>query len=291
MAMAIEGSERSWPSYNAGRAVLPPLHVLADGTRWVELFNRGLEAYDFKATADQPWVKISPASGAVKDVLRLEIGVDWNAVPGGDSVATISLKGPNGEVERVQLPVQKPDVSTLTGFVETDRHVAIEAPNFSRAINAGQIKWKVLPDFGRTLGGVTTFPVTAPIQQPGGASPHLEYDVHLTSTGELQVELHCAPSLNFQSGEGLRLAVSFDDAPPQMVKLDTWATLQTWERSVGDGVRRVVTTHTVQKPGQHVLKIWMVTPGVVLERVIIDAGGLRPSYLGPVESPRVVARQ
>ena len=75
------------------------------------------------------------------------------------------------------------------------------------------------------------------------------------------------------------------------MKLDTWATPQTWEKSVADGVRRVVTTHTVEKPGQHVLKIWMVTPGVVLERVIIDAGGVRPSYLGPVESPRVGVRK
>jgi hypothetical protein len=35
------------------------------------------------------------------------------------------------------------------------------------------------------------------------------------------------------------------------------------------------------------VKYWMVTPGLVLERVIIDAGGVRPSYLGPPESPRV----
>jgi hypothetical protein len=34
------------------------------------------------------------------------------------------------------------------------------------------------------------------------------------------------------------------------------------------------------------LKLWHVTPGVVVERIIIDAGGLRPSYLGPPESPR-----
>jgi hypothetical protein len=30
----------------------------------------------------------------------------------------------------------------------------------------------------------------------------------------------------------------------------------------------------------------MVTPGVVVERIIVDTGGLRPSYLGPPESPR-----
>jgi len=286
-ALAIEGSERSWPSYGAGRAVLPSLHVLSGGaTRWVEVFNRGLKEFSYRATADQPWVKISPASGSVKEIERLEIAVDWPAVPAGNSVATITIEAP-GLRQTVQLPIEKPDVSALAGFVETDRHVAIEAPHFARAVNAGGVEWKVLPNFGRTLGGVTTFPVLAADSAPGGASPHLEYDVHLKSTGELTVELHCAPSLDFQPGEGLRLAVSFDDQEPQIVKLDTWATLQTWEKSVGDGVRRVVTRHAVEKPGKHVLKVWRVSPGVVIERVIIDAGGVRPSYLGPVESPQV----
>ena len=114
--------------------------------------------------------------------------------------------------------------------------------------------------------------------------------MHLFSAGEVTVELHCAPSLDFQSGDGLCLAVSFDNAPPQIVKLDTWATLQTWERAVGDGVRRVATRHKVAAPGLHVLKFWLVTPGVVLERIVIDAGGVRPSYLGPPESPRASGR-
>jgi hypothetical protein len=33
----------------------------------------------------------------------------------------------------------------------------------------------------------------------------------------------------------------------------------------------------------------MVDPGIVLERLVVDAGGVRPSYLGPPESFRVPA--
>jgi hypothetical protein len=106
----------------------------------------------------------------------------------------------------------------------------------------------------------------------------------LFSTGDLKVELHLAPSLDFQSGDGLRFAVSFDDAPPQILKVDTMATQASWDRAVSDSIRRVTSVHKIEKPGRHVLKFWRVTPGVVLERIVIDAGGVRPSYLGPPES-------
>ena len=42
--------------------------------------------------------------------------------------------------------------------------------------------------------------------------------------------------------------------------------------------------HTLSGSGYHVLKYWMVDPGIVLEKMIVDLGGLKPSYLGPPES-------
>jgi hypothetical protein len=92
--------------------------------------------------------------------------------------------------------------------------------------------------------------------------------------------------LDFQSGEGLRFAVTFDDEPPQVLPVGTMATKDNWDRAVADGVRRVTSTHKIARAGRHVLKFWRVSPGVVLERAIIDAGGVCASYLGPPETAR-----
>jgi hypothetical protein len=173
--------------------------------------------------------------------------------------------------------------------VVADGHITIEAPHVTRAVNTGGLTWQTLAGFGRTVGGVTAFPVTAAPLDPGGASPRVDYDLWLPVTGEVTVEVHSAPSLDFQGEEGLQFAVSFDGQPPQRVRLGTSTTLETWERAVGEGVRKVVTRHRLEGGGRHTLKLWFVTPGVVFQRVVIDAGGVRPSYLGPPESPRILA--
>jgi hypothetical protein len=95
---------------------------------------------------------------------------------------------------------------------------------------------------------------------------------------------------------GLRYAISIDDAPPQIVDAtratgaDHTSMNRPWERNTSDNVNRTVTTHTIDRPGSHTLKFWMVDPTAVLQNLVVDTGGLLPSYLGPPESVRVAPR-
>ena len=59
-----------------------------------------------------------------------------------------------------------------------------------------------------------------------------------------------------------------------------------WEKTVMDNARYITSKHTIASEGIHKLKIWMIDPGVAVEKIVVDAGGLRPSYLGPPESYR-----
>jgi hypothetical protein len=176
---------------------------------------------------------------------------------------------------------------TGRGFVEVDGHIAIEAPHFHRVVNAPGIEWKTLADFGRTAGGVTTFPVTAATSEPTTDGARLEYDVFFRSAGEFRVELAVSPTFDFQPGRNWEIAVSLDDQPVQRLKLGINATDAEWQHAVADSVKKLTARIRVGQPGAHVLKIWRVTPAVVSQRIVIDTGSVRPSYLGPPESGQV----
>ena len=287
--LALEGDPHGRPRWGTPAPVLPSLDRIRGQTRWIELFNRGDTAFTFEAAGDQPWLRVTPETGRVEDQVRLEVGADWPSVPPGATEAFVTVETDAGARFRVRVPIAPtaPAPGAPPGtFVETDGHIAIDAPHHTRAVDEGELRWKTLPGFGRTTGGVTLFPVLAPERRPGGASPRLEYDLQFAGDREVTLEFHFAPSLDFQPGEGLRFAWSLGDAPPQVVKLGTAESLSAWEKAVADSVRRVAVKARAAA-GHQVLKYWYVTPGVVLERIVIDAGGLRQSHLGPPESPRL----
>jgi hypothetical protein len=53
-----------------------------------------------------------------------------------------------------------------------------------------------------------------------------------------------------------------------------------WAQGVLDAIRIASVPLTVDRPGEHTLRIYALDPGVVLDKVVLDLGGLTPTYLG-----------
>jgi hypothetical protein len=99
------------------------------------------------------------------------------------------------------------------------------------------------------------------------------------------VRAYLSPTLNFSgSKDGLRYAVSFDDQPPTVINVQADTTTRAWEKLVADNIALSPSAHTLARSGEHVLKFWLVDPGVVLQKIVIETRDLAPSYLGPPES-------
>lgn len=285
MGVYVEGSEAWFPS-KADGLKLPDFDVFNDQPCYLAVFNRGTQSFEYTINSDASWIKIDHPKGRIEKERRIRIGVDWEKLSNSSDVeATLTIHGPGGESCVVTAKAFNPaEKEKIYGFVESDGYISIEAENFKNKIESAEITWKRIPDLGRTVSGMTPFPVTADPQIPGGDSPRLEYPIHFFHSGEMKVRVYLSPTLNFHNNQGLRFAVSFDDEAPQIVNMHTDNSLRTWEKWVSDNIAVFETVHTISTPGSHTLKFWMVDPAVVLQKIVIDAGGLRESYLGPPES-------
>ena len=282
MGVAIPGSDRWWPA-DASAAVLPEPDACGASRSDIVVFNRGSTPFAYRAVSDAPWLRVAPSQGTVDRERTLRVSVDWRRVPAAAGLhdASVTVTGAGRSVV-VRTRVRTPAGGRPRRFVESDGYVAMEAEHFAVAVGAPELRWVRVPGLGRTLSGMTAFPVTAARQTPGGDAPHLEYRLRLFEGGDVAVRATFSPTLDVHA-TGLRYAVSFDDEPPQVVDLAADTTLHAWERWVSDNAIQTVTRHHVTA-GDHVLRYWLVDPAVVLQRLVVDRGGVRPSYLGPPES-------
>jgi len=171
-------------------------------------------------------------------------------------------------------------------FYQQDGYVSIEADHYTKAINSNGINWQVLPDHGRTGSAITTMPVTAPEQGINASSPHVEYTVYFHEKADsVKLQAYFSPTLNFHNDEGLKYAVSFDDETPQVISINKDDNNQRlWNEWAATNIIVKNSKHNISSTGKHVLKFWRVSPAVVLQKLVIDTGGAKPSYLGPPET-------
>jgi hypothetical protein len=290
MGIAVEGSKSVWPGASDEPA-LPEFSVFGEQRCYIDVFNRSQTSFEFSAKPSDDWIVLSSTKGTIDKEQRLWVNIDWTKAPQGTAVGSVGIAGAGAEVNVKinSFNPPEPNRTSLEGFVEADGYVSIEAEHYTKKVDAGEVRWEKIEDYGRTLSSMTIFPVTAQSVTPPQNSTCLEYKMYLFHPGSIEVEAIVAPTLNFVPGRGLRFAVSFDDQPPQIVNIlpanfDARNGNTDWENSVRDSVRKIRSTHTVSDVGYHTLKVWMVDPAVVLQKLVVNTGGVRPSYLGPPES-------
>jgi len=292
MGVAVEGTAGWWPAAKE-EAMLPELTPFGQQAFYVEVFNRGQAPFNYTVQTGAPWLKVDKKEGTVKDQQRLLVSVNWEQAPAGKQRVPITITGPKGKRVVLQAVINNPaslKAANVKGFVESNGYVAINAENYARATAADNVKWKLIPDLGRTASAMTPSPVTATSRMPGENSPRLEYDMYLLDSGQVTVNVYVSPTLNYHNTEGLRYAIAFDDATPQIVNTHKDNTTQSWDEWVANNIIITQSKHKVTKPGQHVLKVWIVDPGVVLQKIVVETGaGAKSSYLGPPESFRKTA--
>ena len=215
-------------------------------------------------------------------------GGKWNGMM---TQKHIGYRSWNDNFRRDMLPqtTTVSDDTRLGGYTFTPSNgfVSIEAEHFYRADASQGTQWSIYPYYGRTRSAVALTPYTQPV---GDAS--LTYRFSLPEgTQKVNVHIIVKSTLDYKNVGGHECTVSIDGQQPQTINFNkTLVDRQPYMYSeFYPAVARRIVEKTVELPiskdGIHDLKISPKHPGIVFEKIVIDAGGYKPSFLFGQESP------
>lgn len=311
MGVALEGTEDVYPISHK-QLTLPVFDNMANQSYYVDVFNKGKGTFQFKAKVNKPWIKISSLGGTVEKEFRVQVSIDWNRIPNGESQGIIEIK--NGKsIAQVQVNALKAGVPNINEsyFGRLAGEYSIPANKFSGNIPGRDARWVLLPDLGRSDACMGISPVTALSAEPE-TSPRLEYKLYLSKKGKNTICLGVLPTQDISPKRGLRIAVGVDNQKPKTIDarkgfVDTFQeytpsnlsnsevlkplpevnrslSLVSWGKyrrnEIFDNLRWLDVNLDVDAPGIYTLKVYMVDPEVVFEKIVINPDNEYPSYFG-----------
>jgi len=169
-----------------------------------------------------------------------------------------------------------------------DGVIAVAATRFSRAYDWKGLRWTAIPHLGRDTGAVVALPQGQAASE-GHDGPRLEYDLTVTRGGPATLTLYLATTLDTLGHRGIRIGLSWDDAPMQVLQAELEPTggaqntpaKKSWAGAVCDNVVRLSASADNLPAGRHTVKIWRIDDNVVLQKLVVSTVALPPSYLGP----------
>ena len=171
-------------------------------------------------------------------------------------------------------------------FLELEGVISINAGHFAskRDLSNGA-GWRSVPGLGRTGSAVTILPSTAEI--PDMRGPRLSYRFNVAAGADATVHVRLLPTYPLISGQPLKLAIAIDEHSPLPLSVNSG-----FDNDTDEWKRRVVANATgasLRLPrkltsGWHTLHLIGVDAGVVVDKIVIDLGGLQSSYDGPPET-------
>jgi hypothetical protein len=270
--------------------LLPCFNSYYNKSYFIDIYNKGNQSFDWNAKPDKEWIKLSKTSGTVTDEVRIWVSVDWTKIPKANDLKgkiSITVPGKEEEIFVSAINPEKPDKGELKGlFVEDNGYIIISPNHFNRKNEDDKIKFIEMPNIGIMGSSVLSFPPTAPsYENYDGTQPYLEYDFYTHQSGKFEIITFTLPAFPLNKQSNTRYGISIDDELPQ---LGESGTSDEWKGKWAENVLRNASiyrsVHTINEPGKHTLKFWVIDPGVVLQKIMIDFGGLKPSYTGPGET-------
>ena len=123
------------------------------------------------------------------------------------------------------------------------------------------------------------------------SAPYVEYDFYCFTQGPVDIYTYVLPTFTLNNDRGYaghertnietHYGITIDNSRILEASTSSFEYAQKWYESVMRNCRINKTTLNVMTPGHHKLRIICGDPGTVLQKVVLDFGGMKRSYMGP----------
>lgn len=262
----------------------------------VEIYNRGGGTLAWTAHASEPWIVLSKSAGKTADEERITVGIDWEKAPSGNAVPAQIVFRAGEQSEKVLVSLFNPTAPSraeLRGiYVENNGCVSIPAAGCHRVRGNDRIKITAVEDLGIEGPALQLGDPTAPLQIFRSRDvPCAEYDFYAFDAGSVDVYTYVLPTFPLHADRDFRIGENTNTDTKYSVQIDDGALAtpssshveysQVWFESVLRNCAVNKSTLHIDKPGRHTLRIRVGDPGIVLQKIVLDFGGMKRSYLGP----------
>ncbi|GEK88841.1 Glycosyl hydrolase family 67 N-terminus [Alkalibacterium putridalgicola] len=257
----------------------------------IDVYNKGNELISLEVASDNDWLVIEQEQLDISMQERLVIDIDWTKIGHGENIqGSVKLKDAASNERVIDVFVDNPKEKLSGGFVPVDGKIAIEAEDFSEKRETTGHHWEVIPDYGRTKSSLAISPVEREQNLLSDEAPRLSYDIVLPEKGKADIKVITAPSLPFDPDKGVRLGISVDEkditvVSPGDLSQNGEHDSKDWERSVIYNCHEYKLEGIELAEGKHTVHLTLIDPQVVIQKLVVNLGGVKPTYLGPMPTP------
>jgi hypothetical protein len=278
---------------NANEWKLPAFDNLNQQRYFIDVFLNDKKPVSWTAIPSHTWIRLSDSNGSLapewgKNQVRIWVDVDWRKAPIGDKLTgRITFKGGGKQMEvTIQgRQLQKPGGLTDKTCIENNGVVSIHAASWMKtSIDGGISYWNELPGLGYTGMALQAFPRIDIRSLPSDTglikktNSRVEFSFYSFTAAAPKVTVFTLPTQPLNNKFSMRYAVSIDDGPLAIVDFKTVGRSEEWKNNVlSNRAERTIQGPLLQK-GLHTLNIYCVDPGVILDEIRIDLGGLKKAY-------------
>ncbi|WP_324671203.1 glycosyl hydrolase 115 family protein [Hymenobacter sp. GOD-10R] len=276
--------------------VLPTFYPWGQQHRFIDLFLSRHQAVSWKAKTSAKWITLSAQQGQLLPTLgrreqRVQVSIDWSKAPKHAKLPgriTFTAAGQK-IVVWVSATGVMPEVGDYAGFIESNGYVSMDAANYTRKTDKAAQQWASVPNLGLAGSALQAQPLQAASLSDTTSAPAqaavAEYDFYALSAAVPTITVFTLPTHELTSLTGMRYGVALDDQPMHVVDFRTVGRSEEWKQNVlRNNAQRQIKAEAIT-PGRHTLKVYALDPGVVLDRITIDLGGLKPHY-SPIPETR-----